>query len=109
MRWVDEPSLSGDVAAALSHFNATATALGATNACELYFKGFNRLWNALAAYQGEPNRADTPSFIALLLAMDPDRQETLLASNALTNLVALSPEVMDHYILKVHGHRPGQE
>ncbi len=96
----------------LTHVNEATGASIASSAmhlCELYFKALNKLWNAFAQHEGEPGRADTPSFILLLQSLSEDSRSFLLQSGVLKNLVDLTPEVLDHFVLKSRGYRPGHE
>ena len=101
--------VSGHLDQALAHINAArdAPASSATRTCELYFLALNKLWNAHALHAGDPARADTPAFIALLRELSLDGDEFLLDSR-LERLVAFTPEVLDHQTLKSRGYRPGQ-
>lgn len=112
MAWVNEPELAGDISEALSHASEADRLVGNaawTSVCELYFKALNRFWNALAAHQGEPGRADTPSFVVLLQSLSTQDQRALLTGEELSSLVGLTPEVMDHSVLKARGYRPGHQ
>lgn len=100
----------GQVNQALTHINAARDASGtssATRVCELYFHALNKLWNAHAQFSGDPRRADTPAFIALLRELAPDHAG-LLSDPRLERLVAFSPEVLDHSTLRSRDYRPGQ-
>ena len=111
MAWWQESDFLGHLDEVLTHVNEAtdaATASPATRTCELYFHALNKLWNAFAQHEGEPGRADTPSFISLLKSMPQMSRLILLKSAALANLVDLTPEVMDHFVLKSRGYRPGQ-
>src|SRR5260370_5206794 len=108
MAWWQNADFVGDLNEVLSHVNE-ATDAPATRICELYFRALNKLWNAFAQQQGEPGRADTPSFIALLRSMSEGSRSSLLQGRALNNLVDLTPEVLDHFVLKSRGYRPGHQ
>lgn len=112
MTWWQRPDFRGHLDEVLTHVNEAtdgAKAFPATRTCELYFHALNKLWNAFAQYEGEAGRADTPSFISLLKNMPGDSRSYLLQSAILKNLVDFTPDVMDHFVLKSRGYRPGQE
>jgi gamma-glutamylcyclotransferase (GGCT)/AIG2-like uncharacterized protein YtfP len=112
MAWWQNCDFQGHLDEMLSHLNEathTSSAAQATRICELYFHAMNKLWNALALHEGNPGRADTPSFISLLQSMSEDSRSILLKSPVLKSLVDLTPRVMDHSVLKSRGYRPGQE
>jgi gamma-glutamylcyclotransferase (GGCT)/AIG2-like uncharacterized protein YtfP len=111
MAWWQSDQFAADLNEALSHLNEAADAsraVRATRICELYFHALNKLWNAFARHEGEPGRADTPSFIALLKSMSGDSRSSLLNNRSPKDLVDLTPEVLDHSILKSRGYRPGE-
>jgi hypothetical protein len=111
MAWWQSADFAGDLNDLLTHINQATIASRAahrTRVCELYFHGLNKWWNALARYQCDPDRADTPSFVALLKSMSEDCRSSLLKSEALSVLVDLTPEVLNHSVLKSRGHGPGQ-
>ncbi len=107
MSWLHEPAAEGHLREACTHFSAVPSARTATEACDRYFRGFNRLWNAHAIHQGEPDRADIPAFIAMLCSLPEEVRASVLRSDAVSRLADLSPPVLDHHRLKKHGYRPG--
>jgi len=112
MVWWQNPDFAGDLNELLSHVNEAtdaSKAAHATGICGLYFHALNKLWNAFAQQEGEPGRADTPSFIAILRSMSEGSRSILLKDPVLDNLVNLTPDVLDHSVLKRRGYRPGQE
>ena len=111
MAWWQNADFAGDLNELLSHVNEAtdaSKAAPATRICELYFHALNKLWNAFAQQQGEPGRADTPALIALLRSTSECARSILLKSRVLNNLVDLTPEVLDHSVLKSRSYRPGQ-
>ncbi len=112
MAWWQNSDFRGHLDEVLTHVNEAtdaAKASAATRTCELYFHALNKLWNAFAQHDGEPGRADTPSFISLLKTVPEHPRSNLLKSAVLKNLVDLTPDVMDHFVLKSRGYRPGEE
>jgi hypothetical protein len=112
MAWWQDADFRGHLDEVLTHMNAAADASKAspsTRICELYFHALNKLWNAFAQHEGEPGRADTPSFISLLKTLSEDSGSILLKSPVLKKLVDLTPDVMDHSALNRRRYRPGQE
>src|SRR5947208_2928901 len=112
MAWWQNPDFAGDLKDILSHVNAATDAskyAPATRICELYFHALNKLWTAFAQHQGAPSRRDIQSFIALLRSLSEGSRSSLLKGRALKILVDLTPEVLDHSVLKQYGYRPGQE
>jgi hypothetical protein len=112
MAWWQTSDFRGHLDEVLTHVNEAtdaSKAAPATRMCELYFHALNKLWNAFAQHEGEPGQADTPSFISLLQSVSEDSRSFLLKSTVLKNLVDLAPEVLDHFVLKSRGYRPGQE
>ncbi len=112
MAWWQNSDFRGHLDEVLTHVNEATDASkagSATRMCELYFHALNKLWNAFAQHEREPGRADTPSFISLLQSMSDDSRSILLRSTVLKDLVDLTPEVLDHSVLKSRGYRPDQE
>jgi len=112
MAWWQESDFRGHLDEVLTHVNEAtdaSKASPATRMCDLYFHALNKLWNAFGQHEGKPGRADTPSFISLLQSVSEDSRSILLNSPVLKNLVDLTPEVLDHFVLKSRGYRPGQE
>jgi gamma-glutamylcyclotransferase (GGCT)/AIG2-like uncharacterized protein YtfP len=112
MAWWQDSDFRVHLDGVLTHVNEAndaAKVSPATRTCELYFHALNKLWNAFGQHEGEPGRADTPSFISLLKTLPEALRPILLESTVLKNLVDLTPEVMDHFVLKSRRYRPGQE
>ena len=109
MFWWQSGSNRRDIEEALSHLNQARDEPSAslTRSCELYFHGLNKLWNAHARSEGEPNRADTTAFVKLLHDLPPKRAELLLQSAELRGLVQLTPAILDHSVLKARGYTAG--
>lgn len=106
--WWRDPSLRGYIIGVLSHLNHAmeiSTFALSTNVCRSQFDALNRLWEAYTQHEGANPRADTPSFISLLKSLAEDSRSTLFTSSELANLIALTPEVMDHSKLKEHGYK----
>jgi hypothetical protein len=109
--WWQDPDAVGHVAEARVHFDEadrTRPHESATRICDLYFRGLNKLWNALPVRQGEPAPADNPAFVALLRSITPELQPSLLRSAFTAELAGLTPEIIDRNVLKQSGYRPGQ-
>ncbi len=112
MAWWQKPDFRAQLDEVLTHVNEAidaSKAAGATRACELYFHALNKLWNAFAHDEEQPGRADTPSFISLLQSLSQPSRSILLKSTVLKDLVDLTPEVLNHFVLNSRGYRPGQE
>jgi hypothetical protein len=112
MAWWQNSDFRGLLDEVLTHVNEainTSKASPDTRMCELYFHALNKLWNGFTQHKGEPGRADTPAFISLLQSVSEDSRPILLKSTALKSLVDLTPEVLDHFVLKSRGYRPGQQ
>jgi len=109
MFWWQNRSNRRDIEGALSHLNQARDEPSAslTRSCELYFHGLNKLWNAHARSEGEPNRADTTAFVKLLQDLPPKRAELLLQRDELRGLIELTPAILDHSVLKARGYMPG--
>jgi hypothetical protein len=119
MPWWQNADFRGHLDGVLTHVNEATDAATTspdtrtcelyTRTCELYFHALNKLWNAFSQHDGDPGRADTPSFISLLKSIPEHSRPILLKSTVLKNLIDLTPDVMNHHVLKSRGYRPGQE
>jgi hypothetical protein len=111
MQWWQDSKVAAHVSEALVHFGQAELRRAdesTTYVCDLYFRGFNKLWNALALHEDEPARADTTAFITLVSVIPPDGKAQVLKSPATAALADLVPEILDHYVLKSRGHLSGQ-
>ncbi len=110
MLWWQALDFSGHVNGVLAHLNEARGIEGsatATRICELHFHALNRLWNARSQHEGEPARADTPAFIALVQSIHAEDLTRILRKHVSRALATLEPSVMDHHTLKSRGYRPG--
>ena len=112
MQWWQHPEFRQYLDSVLEHaaeaVNVSKSSR-ATQVCEIYFRALNKLWNAFAHHEGDAGRADIPSFKSLLQSLSEDYRSVLLRNEALVNLVKLTPDVLNHHLLKSRGYRPGQE
>lgn len=111
MTWWQTSELQGYLDVALAHLNEAADASeteSPTRMCELYFLALCTLWNGFARHTLDPPPADTPRFISLLRTISEDARTILRKSEALKNLEELTPEILDHSVLKSGRHRSGQ-
>jgi len=112
MEWWQDPVFADNLIQVLSHVNEATDRCKdekATNICELYFKALNKLWNGFAHHQKGSGRADIPSFIALLKSLSENNRLIVLRSQELKHLIVLTPDVMNHSVLKKHECRPGEK
>jgi gamma-glutamylcyclotransferase (GGCT)/AIG2-like uncharacterized protein YtfP len=111
MLWWQSEDYVGDISQVLAHaneaFSRTATA-PSVHTCDLCFKALNTLWNARARHDAEHKLADTPAFTTLLQGISHGSADELLQNTRLRELVELTPQVMNHRVLKEHAHQPGR-
>jgi gamma-glutamylcyclotransferase (GGCT)/AIG2-like uncharacterized protein YtfP len=112
MHWWHDVKLRGHLDGVLSHYNEAMDSTEwapTTHVCDLCFRALNKYWNAFNHHVAELKRGDISSFTATLKAMPSESKKCILEDAAVRNLVALSPPVMNHDVLKKAGYIPGQE
>lgn len=111
MSLLDGLTTVGHMTEALFHFNH---ALGMPNGhpskvdvARTMFDGLNKLQTEWRMSQADQQLGEVKAFQEMILrGLSSDERDTLLRSAEIQSLVALSPKIMDHDVLRRGGYRP---
>jgi gamma-glutamylcyclotransferase (GGCT)/AIG2-like uncharacterized protein YtfP len=111
--WWAEDGASVDLQESLAHMNRARRAeLGKQDdvgICEALFNSLNKLWTAFRRASGAPGASDCSAFANMLRDIPAERAGWLCSGDALSHLVYLSPQVMNHDVLRrSEDYRPSE-
>jgi len=111
--WWAGDGASVDLQESLAHMNQARLAeldnQDDVGICRILFDSLNKLWTAFRRARGDPGASDSSGFANMLKDIPAERAEWLCCRDALSNLVYLSPQVMNHDVLRSDEHyRPNQ-
>lgn len=114
MRLLSNRQNLGHIVEAVVHFNGardlTSTKSSMVQVARVLFDGLNKLQTEWTLDRTDQEVSEVKAFQSMVLEeINSDARSTFLRSDELQAVVALQPQIMNHYVLRRRGYRPGVE